>query len=233
MTSLRQGIGVLGCCPMSTEKRPVALFDFDGTLTRKDTTAPFFGYLLKRYPAALVELPKIAAWLPAYGLGLISKERMKTIALSIVTHVPDAELAGVIQWFHDAEILPTYFRDALERVAWHRSQGHRLVLVSASLELYLQPAKRQLGFDQLIGTRANLDKNPHVLGNNCFGSEKVKRLMEQDWFDQTDWPDSWAYSDHHSDLPLLMLAGHPVATTPTKALRTHAIREGWTIIDYR
>jgi len=218
---------------MSASKKPAALFDFDGTITRRDTMVPFLLHLLKRYPRGLLDVPWLTALLGPYALGLVTKERMKTEALRIFARVPEADRPAVVQRFHDAELSPMYLPGALERIARHRRQGHMLVLVSASLDLYLAAAARHLGFDACICTRIEAGSHPRVVGANCWGREKVNRLMDQEWFDRIDWPESWAYSDHYSDLPMLMLCGYPVAATPKKTLRRHALREGWPIIDWR
>src|SRR5437016_5665528 len=70
--------------------------------------------------------------------------------------------------------------DIRARVDWHRAEGHELVLVSASPELYVAPIGRRLGFDEVLATRLEVDAagllTGRLVGANCRGPEKVARL---------------------------------------------------------
>jgi HAD superfamily hydrolase (TIGR01490 family) len=213
-------------------RKPAALFDFDGTLTRRDTMAQFLLHVLRLHPPSVLELPQLTLLIGPFVLGWVSKERIKTAGLRLLKRVPAAKREGLVRSFHQEHILPRYLPAGLERVRWHREQGHTLVLVSASLDSYLGEVVRHLGFDLLVATRTALDPIPAVLGPNCYGPEKVERLRALPLWETTDWKASWAYSDHLSDLPMLRLCGHPVATTPKPDLRRVAEREGWEIADW-
>jgi HAD superfamily hydrolase (TIGR01490 family) len=216
---------------MSTNK-PAALFDFDGTLARGDSIGPFMQYVFTRYPRSLIELPKIGFFAIPYGLGIVSKERMKTIVMKILNHVPQNKLEDLVQSFHQEIIQPRYFKQGLDRVNWHRNQGHTLVMASASVDTYMPLVQKDLGFDILVCTKTESNSSPVISGNNCFGQEKVVRLSQLDFFHKTDWANSWAYSDHHSDIPMMELCGNKVATGPTSKLRKHALVQGWQIVDW-
>ncbi len=217
----------------ATPKRPAAVFDFDGTITRRDTMLGFMLHLLRQEPGAARALGPALARLPAYLLGRAGKAEMKALLLRAYVRLPEPEREALVARFHDRFLAPRYLPGAVARVAWHRREGHRLVLASASVELYLRPVAAALGFDHLLATRMHLDDPPCPVGENCYEREKVNRLMAEPWFDDVDWPASWGYSDHISDLPMLMLCGHPVATNPRPDLRRFAVRAGWDIVDWR
>lgn len=89
---------------------------------------------------------------------------------------------------HAKAIWPLVRPMAERRIAWHKERGHRLVLVSASLDLYLEPITRELGFDDLLCTR--LSKNHGVFDGNLDG--KNCRAQKR-------WPSSmifWATCRH-------------------------------------
>jgi len=218
--------------PRPTRGISVALFDFDGTLIRADSTLSLLAFLLGRYPRALGDLLRLGAATPACLAGLMSRDRLKLLAVRALRSVHPSDRATFFRDFHEFRLAPRYSTGAVERVRWHRSQGHVLVLVSASIDLYLLHAVRHLGFDFLVCTRAALDPQPHLVTANCRGREKVRRLSELDLFGKADWPASWAYSDSLSDLPLFQLCGHPVAANPNRALLRHARRAGWPILDW-
>jgi HAD superfamily phosphoserine phosphatase-like hydrolase len=98
---------------------------------------------------------------------------------------------------------------ALERVEWHRVQGHRLGLLTASLREYLEPRARSQGWDELICTGLEYQQDRatgRLAGRNVQGFDKVRRMQEG----HSDWAvrEAWAYGDSRPDQPLLNLATH-------------------------
>jgi HAD superfamily hydrolase (TIGR01490 family) len=98
---------------------------------------------------------------------------------------------------------------ALDRISWHKNQGHRLILVSASLDVYLNPLYAQLGFHDLLCTR--LDKQDGkftgaLIGRNCRGPEKVRLLTEL--LGPLGLFEIYAYGDSAGDKELLAVANH-------------------------
>jgi HAD superfamily hydrolase (TIGR01490 family) len=214
-------------------KRPAALFDFDGTLTARDTMGPFLLFLLRTYPACWLGLPRPALLAAPYAAGLVSKEAIKGAAMRIWRKVRPQDREELLRRFHDQELKPRYLPKGVERVRWHHAQGHTLALVSASVDVYLGEVVRELGFDHLVATRTTLEPAPAVVGPNNYGEEKVARLKQLPLFLSTDWAASYGYSDHLSDLPMLRLCGHPVAANPKPDLLQVARVEGWEIVDWR
>jgi len=213
-------------------KKTAGLFDFDGTLARGDSALPFVLHTFRRHPRAIVEFPRLAALTPPYGLGLVTKKRIKNAMLKILKHVPPKKRDELVESFFTEVIRPRYFEAGLERVEWHRQRGDILIMATASVDFYMQRVADDLGFDVLVATRCVVEPVPTIIGANCFGEEKVRRLKELELFEQIDWPGSWAYSDHVSDLPIMELCGQRMATTPSRALARHARREGWPVVDW-
>ena len=212
---------------------PAALFDFDGTIIRVDTTVSMLRFLVRHFPAALKDLAPLAVTWPAFLCGAASRESLKAIAVRSLRNIPRQSREGFFRDFHDRCLLPRYLPGAIERIHRHREQGHTLVLVSASIDLYLRHTARHLGFDHLVCTRASLEPDPRLLSPNCHGNEKVRRLSGEEFFRHTIWKDSWAYGDDVSDVPMLEVSGHPVAVNPRRRLKRHATRAGWEILEWQ
>jgi HAD superfamily hydrolase (TIGR01490 family) len=101
-----------------------------------------------------------------------------------------------------------------ERLEWHRSQKHRLLLVSASLDAYLQPFGRCLGFDAVLATRLEIGPDGRLTGRldgpNCRGREKATRVGA--WLATNlngTASQLWAYGDSAGDRELLQMADYP------------------------
>src|SRR5205085_7711469 len=93
--------------------------------------------------------------------------------------------------------LPRLVRpEAAERLRWHRDQGHRVVIASASLELFLQPWARSAGVDDVVATRLEVRGGlltGRLEGGNCYGQAKLDRV--RDLLGGLDGTEVYAYGD--------------------------------------
>lgn len=187
----------------------VAAFDFDGTLTVRDSFTAFLkwrrGWLA--YALGLVRLvPALLRW-----LGDRDRTRLKAAMVRIYLR---GEAAGALseeaERFAAAHAGALLRPDALEAWARHRAEGLTLVIVTASPELTVAPFARRLGADRLLGTRLSLDAEGRIDGAldgmNCRGSEKVRRLHEA-FAGPLDLVA--AYGDTAGDAEMLAISGQP------------------------
>ncbi|MHB1200141.1 MAG: HAD family hydrolase [Polaromonas sp.] len=193
----------------------VASFDFDGTLTRRDTFTPF---LLRGlgWPRFLWAVLKCSPWLAGYALGLlrndVAKARLMRATLKGRSTVEMQD--WTTRWL--ARDFPGQLQAwALARLAWHQQAGHCCVIVSASPDIYLRQVARQLGFNGLICTEMEVAGGlltGRMRTPNCYGEQKVLRLNA--WLTQRFGAESLsamtlhAYGDTAGDYPLLRLARH-------------------------
>ena len=198
---------------MQSDTRTVAAFDFDGTLTRRDTLLPFLARGLG-WPTFLLALLHCAPWLAGYALRRVrndvAKQRLMLATLKGKTTLQMQD--WTTRWLtHD---FPGQLREqALARLAWHQAQGHCCVMVSASPDIYLEQVARQMGFDGLICTAMQIE-NGKLTGRmatpNCHGAQKVLRL--QSWlaarFSAVEDLELYAYGDTPGDKPMLRMASH-------------------------
>jgi phosphatidylglycerophosphatase C len=194
-----------------TEKPVVAAFDFDGTLTRRDTLFPFLLHVAGPVKFSW-KIVLLLATLAGYELGLIRNDKAKIKVLTrFLVNMEMASLQQYAQQFAEQK-LPSLLRsEAMQRLAWHRQQGHRCVVVSASLEIYLRPWASTAGFDDILGSRletlADGRTTGNLLGENCFGAEKMRRL--ETLLGSRDGYTLYAYGDSRGDKELLSAADYP------------------------
>lgn len=192
-----------------TEPRGLALFDFDGTLTRGDS---FLHFLLRGFsPRELLRLvPGAVVPSLGWGVGLVdAKAAKESISLRLFRGITvDELLARGTRFVHGH--LPRMLRPrGLQRVQWHRERGHRVVVVTASFRYWIEPWCATEGIE-LIATQ--LEEQRGVLtgrfdGINCNGDEKVRRVRAA--YDLGVYPRIWAYGNSRGDRPMLALAHEP------------------------
>lgn len=129
----------------------IAVFDLDGTLTRSDTFWPYLRGWARRHPR-LAFWPRVLGVVSRYPLdrdrGLL-KSRLIRIAMGGATRAAvDAWTRDFIAALGSAELCP----GALAAISRHRAAGDRLVLLSASVDLYVPDIGRRFGFDETICT---------------------------------------------------------------------------------
>jgi phosphatidylglycerophosphatase C len=177
----------------------VAAFDFDGTLTRRDTLLPFLVSVAgpARVGAALV------AALPEYRRG---RDAAKAALLERVLAGRDHDEVATVGANFGARLAQrSITRSMRERLTWHQREGHEVVIVSATLEVYLQPAARSLDVEHVIAT--GLEPGTGRMSTaNCRGAEKARRLREI----LDDDTIVWAYGNSAGDREMLALAQHPI-----------------------
>lgn len=192
--------------------RRVAAFDFDGTLSRRDCLVPFLVRVagLWRFLLAMVaEVRRLAG----VGLGRTSRDELKAAVFGRLLRgrrVDAVEAAGEA---YAAEILDRRLRpETVALVEAHRSRGDEVVLVSASLDVYLRHVGAALGFDGVCAVQ--LEARDGVLtgvmvDGNVRGPAKVDRLEE--WLGEpVSSVELWAYGDSPGDAALLEAANHAV-----------------------
>jgi phosphatidylglycerophosphatase C len=184
--------------------REVAAFDFDGTLTHRDTLVPFLRSV--RGNAAAVVAFTAAA--PALVRG---REAYKAAVLRrVLRGLPNAELERRADGYGAG--LPRRFRpEMVDRIRWHQGEGHAVVLVSASLRAYLDPVVEHLGLDGVCAVELEVGDDGRLtgqmIGANCRGAEKVRRLHE--WLGGEAPSRLWAYGNSSGDRELLAAADEP------------------------
>ncbi|MDR3055296.1 MAG: HAD-IB family hydrolase [Zoogloeaceae bacterium] len=195
----------------------IAAFDFDGTITTRDTFLAFLARVFGK-PKLYGALFCLSGEALRVWLGRASRDRFKALlmgrlfsgcAVAELRRIGAEHAAFITRWCRPA---------ALERIRWHKEQGHRLVMVSASLSFYLEPIARQLGFDDLLCTELASTEgvcSGELQGENCRAAEKVRRL--QSLLGALDDYEIYAYGDSDGDTEMLAAADHP-AFKPFRAL---------------
>lgn len=139
-----------------------------------------------------------------------------------------------------------FFPEAVNRVVWHATQEHRIVLVSGTLQVLaeyaadaLQEALARRGIAVNIAVRATkLDAvegrwTGRTVGEAMFGGTKSAAVEELAAEHGLNLASCFAYGDSVHDRPMLECVGNPVVVNGATALRRVAARKGWRATEWR
>jgi len=186
--------------------KQIAFFDFDGTITTKDSFLEFIKYLkgnFRFYTGFLLNSP----FLVAYKLGIISNQLAKERVMRFFFgNMPVEKFQLACNEFSDKAIPLLIRSKAMLEIKKLQEAGVEVVIVSASAENWLRSWCATQGVS-LLATRMVQNKGKitgKLEGLNCHGEEKVRRVHEA--YDLSEYTRIYCYGDTKGDKPLLGLA---------------------------
>jgi HAD superfamily hydrolase (TIGR01490 family) len=184
----------------------LALFDFDGTITTGDTFTPFLRFAIPRRRATLAGL-LISPVLVAHRLGMLSMPSTRPIVARAGFHGARAATVRALGQTYASEVLPKAVEPrAMERLQWHREQGHMVVIVSAGLDVYLAPWCARHGLSLICSELE--ERRGRLTGRYRRGdcSGRIKVSLIRGTLDLERFAIVYAYGDSREDREMLDLA---------------------------
>ena len=184
----------------------LALFDFDGTLTTKDTLGEFLKFSTSKKDY-FFGMCKFMPYFIAYKLKLmknyISKEKLFKIFFNSYDEIEFKKLSSN---YSLQEIDKVLREDIYIKFKNHITNGDRVIVVSASMKCWLEPwcQKQKV---ELLSTELEFKNgifSGKFLTKNCYGEEKLNRVKEILSLD--DYETIYAYGDSAGDDAILSIA---------------------------
>jgi HAD superfamily hydrolase (TIGR01490 family) len=218
----------------------LALFDLDNTLLTGDSDVLWCQFLVAQGLLPSAQLALNARMEADYRSGSVSAADFSQFYVGMLRGKSPTEWAPWCERFLQAEVLPRIGADARALVQGHRSQGHTLVLTTATNRVITERTAVALDIPHLIATDAELAGGRYTgrtAGVLNMRDGKVQRLLAWLAGRGLDAPasaqalrDAHFYSDSANDLPLLQAVGHPVAIDPDDRLQAEALAMGWPVL---
>lgn len=187
----------------------IAVFDFDGTVTRKDTLIEFIRFAkssMALYWGLLLHLP----WLILMKLHLCDNGETKERVFSWFFKGMNLEQFNQLGLqFYETQAEKLLHTDAVQAIKEYKQNGDIIVILSASIENWVQPFASALQAEGLLGTQVEVQKGVltgRFATKNCYGQEKVDRLKAWIASNVEEQPYVIAYGDSRGDKELLEFA---------------------------
>lgn len=192
------------------ETSVVAAFDFDGTITYGDTLFYFLLYthgFFRTLGKLFFQIPHFVSFL----IGVTTRQKAKeSVVKAFYAGMPIDMIREMGENFAKEALNKHVRPEALKRLQWHLRKGHRCVLISASLDVYLIPWAKLVGIHDVISSKLETNSEGIITGNlsglNCWGPEKTEKLFA------LLGPKKYrlyAYGDSKGDKELLASADYP------------------------
>lgn len=193
----------------------VAAFDLDGTLTEGGSVFHWLRFVAGDSTVARAALPLMGPLIVgAIRSGHWADSAKERLFRAVLAGRDVDEVTAASREFILHHLSEEGRPQVLARLNWHREQGHDVVLVSASPQIYVDILVAEFKITGGLGTRLAVDTRGKLtgsyLGKNCRGTEKMRRLNE--WISSRHYdidPVIFAYGNSRGDRRLLAGATHP------------------------
>jgi HAD superfamily phosphoserine phosphatase-like hydrolase len=188
-------------------KLNLALFDFDGTISSKDSVELFLKFVNNKWFYYYVKFILTLHLYILYKLGMINYQKLKNDRLYyLLKGLKESEIFSLANDF-SINILPNILRrSALNRLEWHLSNKDEIYVVSASFDILLDNWCKSKKIN-LITNKFDFKRlliNDIFQTPDCNGDEKVNRIKQIVKLEHYDI--IYAYGDSKMDLPMLNIA---------------------------
>ncbi|MBS8241232.1 HAD family hydrolase [Marinobacter lipolyticus] len=215
----------------------LAIFDLDNTLLAGDSDHAWGEFLVEEGIVDAEEYRKANdRFYQEYLNGELDILHYLGFALQPLAKHGMEDLLAWREHFMEKKVRPMLQDKAFELLEKHRSEGHTLMIITATNRFVTEPIAELLGIEHLIATDPELVNGRYtgqVAGVPSFQDGKVTRL--NDWLaSQSETLEgAWFYSDSHNDVPLLKQVANPVAVDPDPTLEKLALEKGWKVMSLR
>lgn len=189
------------------KQRTIAIFDFDGTLTTKDTLLEFIKFVcgIKAFYIGFLLHSPLLIWMK---LGIYPNWKAKQKVFSwFFKGMPYTTFAKYGENF--AKVVKTMMKETtLDILRKHQSEGADIYVISASVDEWVRPFCTLLGVKDVIATQIETDSKGMLTGRfaspNCYGKEKVRRFLEAEPSRSEYY--LYAYGDSRGDKEIISFA---------------------------
>jgi len=195
------------------DKKYLAFFDFCDTLIGMQTADRFvtLGFLSnKKFETVANELVRLIG----RKSRLLFRNRHKEWQLKQLKSLSKEKLSSIAREYVQKELLPNENKILVEKMLWHKMQGHTVVIVSGGFSEYIKEYAKFYDIEYVIATDLEFidgKATGKIDGIDCMGINKIEKIKSIIDLDNYDLSNSFAYSDHISDVPLLSFVGNGVA----------------------
>jgi phosphatidylglycerophosphatase C len=190
----------------------LVFFDFDRTLTRRDTILSLGLFLARVNPRPLLTTALLLWTLLLLKMRLISNHEFKEqFCRRLLKGEREDRIQLLSRSFTNERITRQWNREVVQKLKEHRRLGDEIYIVSSNFCFLLEVVRTHLGADGVIATELEIVDGRYtgsLLGLACSGDEKLSRVLAR--FGRERVEQAVAYGDSPDDRSLLRFVGTAV-----------------------
>lgn len=197
----------------------IAIYDVDYTIISNNSLSSFMFFVLKKYPQKILFFPIFMIltllWLPR----VIRTKKLKEYFLVIINKMKKEKVDSLCKEFFERKIVPFIKEGAIENIESNRKDGYKIVIATASFEIYIKFLSEYLNADHYVGTKIRFLKDNitnKIKGKNCKGKEKISRILKIIPEETIKKENSISFTDSKADMPFLNLSSRLFKLTRKK-----------------
>jgi len=193
-------------------KKILALFDFCDTLIGMQTANRFVTLAYqknKRFDTIANEFIRVVG----RKSRLLFGHRHKKWQLKQLKGLSVKKMQDIVKNYVENELVPKENKKIIDKLLWHKNNNHTVVIISGGFSEYIRYYAQKYDINYVIATELEVKDGKFtgkIYGIDCMGINKIEKLRDTINLDDYDLKNSYAYSDHISDIPLLSLVGNAV-----------------------
>jgi HAD superfamily hydrolase (TIGR01490 family) len=212
----------------------IVILDLDGVIVNGQSQQIFLNYLFEKRIVGLFFYLKIYFWFILYKLGFVKRpEKIMNFAFSFLKDEKIEDIEKTVEDFFSDRLQEFIFPEIIDIIKEHKAQGRELLIVSNAADILVKKIADFLEIKNYISTqleKTNDKFTGKILGDIVYGKNKVNFVKEFIKKNSLNLEGSYAYTDHISDLDLLLMVSKPYAVNPDRLLFNEANKRNWPIL---
>ena len=199
------------------DKKILAIFDFCETLVSIQSIPPFLTLAQSHNPRSRFRkiYHRLVRGVYKYTKLSFIKKYTKPVHFEALKGLAVEVAENLAKDYANNELLKRVNQKIINKLEWHKAQGHTIAIVSGGLEIYIKYFADYFGIHRENIVAIELESNSGILTGNMNGihtmeHRKLYKLVERIDLSKFDLQKSYFYSDCPSDIPLLSFVGNPV-----------------------
>jgi HAD superfamily hydrolase (TIGR01490 family) len=224
---------------MKETRKAAAFYDLEGTLISTNLVHTL-GFYATRQQGLWNTFKKSAKTLANIPIFAVTDIYSRNVFNEVFFRSYAGESLDRLRFFaeelYDEILKPGVFPGTFELIEQSKKIGQKQVIITGALDFSVEPLMEYLGIDDYVANRlefVNGYATGRLLPPVMASATKAKWIREYAEREDINLSESFAYSDSISDLPMLSIVGHPVATNPDFRLKEVAMQHDWPILNLK
>lgn len=128
------------------------------------------------------------------------------------------------------------FLKAIEQIKYHKKEGHKIFIITGTLDIIVAPLARFLEIDGFVAAEPEViygKLTGKLLNKPIAGTAKREAIIRIACAQNIDLSKSYAYGDSQADLELLETVSFPTVVNPNHHFRTIAKEKKWETVNWQ